>query len=220
MKLSFILEQARNSELFSLSNKKFTDRVIVSHLNLAMIELYNRFDLATEEAIVTLRPDIPKTVYTLSSSDPDVTVGDEPLVDHTFKSIMSIYDDKGRQLSLNDEEDPRSIYTITYNQIQVPLVDDISYLSVIYKCNPEPVEFVDDGNGNAVDTEVRLPTQLIEAVLHYIGYRAYLALNGDNQNNSNVYYKYFLNACSQAETLGLVTSSTVPAINVVKRGYL
>jgi len=220
MKLSFLLEQARNSELFSLSNNKFTDQVIISYINLAMIELYNRFDLATEEAIVTLRSNIPKTVYTLASTDPDVKVKGKPIVDHTFKTIIAVFNNKGIQVSLNDPTDPYSIYTVSYNQIQVPLLKDNNYLSVIYSCNPEPIVYQDDGNDHAVDQEIRIPTQLIEAVLHYIGYRAYLAIDGGNQSKADMYYKYFLSACNQADMLGTVLSETLPAIDVVKRGYL
>jgi len=219
MKLSFLLEQARNGELLNISNKKFTDRVIISYANLAMIELYNRFELASEEAIVMLRADIPKTVYTLSSEDPDVSVREEPLKDHTFKTIVAAFNEDGTQISINDPSDPLSIYTVTYNQIQVPLIEGNNYISIIYSCNPEPIEYIEDENNNLVDQEIKLPTQLLEAALHYIGYRASLAIDSNSQN-SNIYYNQFLASCNRADALGLVASSNLPTINVTERGYL
>ena len=61
MKLSTIISQARSGELKSLSSKDKTDEVIVNYINLALIALYSRFTLRTEEAIVALADG--KTLY-------------------------------------------------------------------------------------------------------------------------------------------------------------
>ena len=219
MKLSFIIEQARSGELANLSNKKYTDKTIISYINLALIALYNRFELATEEAIITLRPDLPKTVYTLASSDADVQVAGQPIVDYTFKNIVAAFNEDGTEIGINSEKDPFSIYTVAYNKVQVPLLGTNTYISVLYRCNPEPVVFVDDGNGNAVDTEVALPTQLLEAALHYIGYRAHGAINGNVQAENSTHYTRYLAACALAETLGVVTANDTDELSVSKKGY-
>ena len=131
MKLSFLLEQARGGELAVFSDKDKTDKIIVSYINMALIALYNRFQLSTEEAIVTLRPDIAKTLYTLDATDPDVRVGGQPMPEDDFKSVVYVLDDGGREVPVNNEKDLMSIFTTSYNQIQVPLLSEQTYLSVI-----------------------------------------------------------------------------------------
>lgn len=220
MKLSFMLEQARSGELSNLSNAKYTDAVLVSYINLALIALYNKFELATEEAIITLRPDIPKTVYTLDSSDNDVKVGGQPMVDDQFKAIVSAYEENGDEIVVNNEKEPCSIFTVSYNQVQIPLLDSNTYISIIYSCNPQLVMYVDDGTGHAVDTDVKLPLQLLEAALHYIGYRAHGAIDGNVQAENNTHYTRFIMACNEAVKLGILTANDTVMNSVNEKGYV
>ena len=220
MKLSLIIKQARSGELSSVSASKYTDERIVDYVNLALIALYNRFQLATEEAIVTLRPDIPKTVYTLDSTDADVKVAGQPMADDSFMAIVAAWDEDGTQISLNDDCDLRSVFTVGYNQIQVPLLGDSTHISVIYRTNPPLVEYVDDGNGNAVDVDVRLPMQLLEAALHYIGYRAHGAIDGSVQAETSTHYTRFVAACNLAAELGVLTADDVVNKSFHSKGFL
>lgn len=111
MKLSFLLEQARNGELAVFSDKDKTDDKIVGYINLALIALYSRFQLATEEAIVRLRPDIPKTIYTMDSTDADVRVGGQAMQDDQFMSIVSAYNEDGSEIVVNDGA-VRTVYSL------------------------------------------------------------------------------------------------------------
>ncbi len=220
MKLSLVIRQARSGELASVSIKNTTDEKIVDYLNLALIALYNRFQLATEEAIITLRPDIPKTVYTFDSTDADVKVAGQPMVDDSFMAVVAAWDEDGVQISINDNSDPRSIFTVGYNQVQVPLLGDMAHVSVIYRTNPPLVEYVDDGNGNAVDTNIKLPMQLLEAALHYIGYRAHGAIDGSIQAETSTHYTRFVAACNLAAELGVLTADDVVNKSFHSKGFL
>lgn len=220
MKLSFVLEEARSGELSSLSTKDKTDRKIVTYINLALIALYGRFQLATEEAIIRLRPDIPKTIYTMSSADADVRVGPRAMVDDEFMSIVSAFDEDGSEITVNDTNDPKSVLTVSYNQVQVPLLADSGYISLIYRKNPTLVVFMDDGNGNALDTDVQLPLQLLEALLHYVGYRAHGALDGNINTEQNTHYMRFEQACKRAEELGVLTADDTMSKSVQLKGFV
>lgn len=220
MKLSFVLEEARSGELSSLSTKDKTDRKIVTYINLALIALYGRFQLATEEAIIRLRPDIPKTIYTMSSTDADVRVGPRAMVDDEFMSIVSAFDEDGSEITVNDTNDPKSVLTVSYNQVQVPLLADSGYISLIYRKNPTLVVFMDDGNGNALDTDVQLPLQLLEALLHYVGYRAHGALDGNINTEQNTHYMRFEQACERAEELGVLTADDTMSKSVQLKGFV
>lgn len=52
---------ARQGELIQLSSILKEDAVLASSANLGIIELYKKFQLKTDEALVTLR--FPKTIY-------------------------------------------------------------------------------------------------------------------------------------------------------------
>lgn len=220
MKLSFVLEEARSGELSSLSTKDKTDRKIVTYINLALIALYGRFQLATEEAIIRLRPDIPKTIYTMSSTDADVSVGPRAMADDEFMSIVSAFDEDGSEITVNDTNDPKSVLTVSYNQVQVPLLAESGYISLIYRKNPTLVVFTDDGNGNALDTDVQLPLQLLEALLHYVGYRAHGALDGNINTEQNTHYMRFEQACKRAEELGVLTADDTMSKSVQLKGFV
>ena len=220
MKLSFIIQQARNGELAGLSKIDKTDEKIVGYLNSALIALYNRFQLATEEAIITLRPDILKTVYTLDSVDADVKVNGQAMPVGDFMSIICAYNENGSQISVNDDNDPFSIYTVAYNQVQIPLLEERSYVSVVYRRNPELVVFVDAGQGEAQDAEVKLPLQLLEPALHYIGYRAHGSVDGSIQAETNTHYTRFVAACNQAEILGVITADDTAHRSVEAKGFV
>lgn len=219
IKLSTIISQARSGELKSLSTKDKTDDVIVNYVNMALIALYSRFQLATQEAIVTLRPDIPKTIYTLASTDSDVEVAGQPMDDTEFMCITSVWNEDGSRAGINDNKDASSVFTLNYNQIQVPLLAENGYLSVIYRKNPTLITFVDDGNGNAVDTVVGIPVQLLEAMLHYIGYRAHGSLNGNINTENNTHYMRFDAACNMAAMLGVLTADDVSSLSTEEKGF-
>lgn len=219
MKLSLILQQARSGELSSLSAKDKTDEKIVTYINLALIALYGRFQLATEEAIIRLRPDIAKTVYTLDSSDHDVMVGNRYLNDEEFMSIVAAFDEAGNQLVVNDTKDATSVLTVGYNQVQVPLLADSGYVSLVYRKNPDLVVYVDNV-GSAIDDDVHLPLQLLEALLHYVGYRAHGAVDGNVNTENNTHYMRFEKACQRAEELGVMTADDTMSLSVQAKGYV
>ena len=220
MKLSLVLAQARSGELDSLSKKDKTDAKVVGYINLALIALYSRFQLATEEAIIRLRPDLPKTIYTMNSTDADVTVNGLPMADDEFMSVVAAYNENGSVINVNDEKDPYSIFTVSYNQLQIPLLDSNTFVSVIYRQNPTLVAPTYDVDGNASEADVPLPLQLLECLLHYVGYRAHGAVNGAINTEHNTHYMRYEAACKQVEQMGVLTANDTDFGSVELKGYV
>ena len=214
MKLSFILEQARSGELAGLSTVDKTDEKVVSYINLALIALYNRFQLATEEAIITLRPDIPKNVYTLNSTDADVRVAGQPMTDDEFMSIIAAYEDNGTEIPVNDDANPYSIFTVSYNQVQVPLLVDNGYISIVYRKNPKLV------TSTVGTTDVPLPMQFLEPLLHYVGYRAHGAVDGNVNAENNTHYTRYITSCNILESAGVLTADDTISAPIRTKGYV
>jgi len=219
MKLSFILDQARNGELKSLSTKDKTDEVIVGYINLALVAIYSRFQLKTEEAIITLQTDPARTIYTLGSTDSAVRVNGLPMPDDDMMSIVDAFDEDGNHITVNDEKDPYSVYTISYNKLQVPLLNDNTYLSVIYRKNPDLVVFTKTGEVTD-EKNVDVPLQLLEPMLHYIGYRAHGAVDGKLNTENNTHYMRFEKSCDRAKELGIITADDVMCASVESKGFV
>lgn len=215
MKLSTIIRQAKSGELNNLAVKS-DEAVIVDYINLAMIALYARFPLKVEEAMLNLQT--AKTLYKLDGTDVDVEVNGGPIVEDDVLAVLDAFDERGR-IGVNDEADDLSIFTVNYNTIQVPIAVEGSYISVMYQAAPEEVEYVDSGDGTATDVDVMLPKQLLEPLLHYIGYRAHGAVEGNVQAENNTHLMRFEAACKKAETMGMTPADSYNRSNTVK-GFL
>lgn len=193
-----VIALARVGELSKLSIAiKDDNTVLFGFINLGLVELYKRFPLKNDEAIVTLRDG--KTIYKLDGTDPDVSMG-EP-----FMYLIGAYEDgtdndfsaSALSLPINEEDNIYSVNSISYNSIQIPLVTTGAYISLIYVAKPTKVTAL------TLDEELDLPDQMIEALLHYIGYRAHGAMDANIQTESNTHYMRFEASCNKLKELGV-----------------
>lgn len=216
MRLKKIITSARNRELKQLSAKDKTDEIIVGYINLAMLALYSRFQLRTEEVVLNLKSG--KTVYRLDGTDPDVYKNGAMLVDNDVMSIIKAFDEE-KELSINKDNDPLSIFTISYDTVQVPFATTGEHIGLIYRASPKEIEYEDNGEGNAEDLDVKLPPQMLEAVLHHIGYSAHSSIDGGAQQEANTHLTMFERACDRLEILGLIPQDTID-MDIDRKGFL
>lgn len=202
MKLSLVLSQLRNGGIRQLNEEDKSDEVVVSHINMALLKLYERFPLTMQEAIVTLQDN--KILYTLDSTDPDVTVDGLPMVDDTFMSILNVFSEAG-EVDVNNEYDDFSVFTPTYNTLQVPMATEGNCLSVLYKAAPEYIEFVDR---DSTDFNIKLPITLLEPLLHYTSYLAHSSITSGVDTESHSYYMKYEASCNKLEQKGVLSSDS------------
>lgn len=183
-----IIDIAKYSELNNLAVKNDVD-AIVAFINMGLLELHKRFPLSIEEHIVSLQEGV--TLYSLPSNfmyaleaygEVDLTTGvlNEP-----------------NRIPINDVDDPESIFFPNFTQVQVPLTATGAYVSIIYVTKPVRIT-TDD-----LSTEISIPETLIDALLHYVGYRAHSGIRGDGQAENNMYYARFERSCEKARELGV-----------------
>lgn len=220
MKLSFILSQARNGELAGLSQIDKSDEKVIEYINLGLIALYTRFQLVTEEAIISLHAMPAKTIYTLDSTDPDVQVNGAAMPTDDCMVILEAYGEGGSRIPINDDTNPLSLFTVAYNKLQIPLLEDNTYISIIYKKNPTMVQFIDAGQGAATETNVELPTVLLEPLLHYIGYRAHGAVNGSVQTENSTHYTRYEASCNKVLEMGGLPVDDNSTTALYRKGFL
>ena len=216
MKLSTILRKARSGELKSLSTKDKTDVVVIDFINTGLTALYSKFQLKTEEAIVTLSSG--KTLYKLDGTDSDVNVSGLPIEADTVLQIIEASDEV-RTIGINDDDDEMGIFTPSYDSIQVPVATNGTYISLIYKTNPVLVEFIDVGDGTAEEAEIPLPAALEIQLLHYVGYRAHGSVNGEIGAENNTHLMRFESSCKEAARLGIVPTDTYSR-DVTRKGFV
>lgn len=216
MRLKRIIANARNRELKNLSLKDKTDEVIVSYINIALAELYSIFQLRTDELVLNLKTG--KTVYKLDGTDPDVYKEGVLYRSNDFMTVVNAYDENG-EISINNNNDSLSVFTVAYNKIQVPYATTGEHIALVYRTAPTEVVFVDDGTGNAEDVEVELPVHMLEALLSHIGYSAYSSIDADQEIETDKHMKRFDRACQRLESYGLVPQDALD-LNIDRKGFM
>lgn len=189
MTLQDVLDLAKNGELSNLAVKDDIDAV-VGYLNLGIIELYKRFPIATKEYIIELDDGVE--LYKMPSDFMWLVAAYGEVPEDSTATTLPI--------PVNEEDNPLSVNTVSWDTLQVPLAQTGAYISIIYVSSP-PVF-----TSNDLAEEVPLPLQMIEALLHYTGYRAHGAMNGEVQAENNTHYQRFELSCQRIKTEGMFTS--------------
>ena len=194
-----VMDLARNGELKQVAAGQ-DDGTVLGFINLGLIELYKRFPLKVEELLIELQDEVE--IYDLPA-DCMYVIAAYGEVDEQSTDIVNI-------LPVNEEDNPLSVNTIAWNKVQVPLSAAGSYVSIVYAAGPELI--VEDGADAYLDAEVPLPMQMIEALLHYMGYRAHGSVNGAIQTETQSHYNRFEASCQRIEATGLLTSDDMSTL--------
>ena len=186
-----------------LKNLVLDTDTILAALNLGIIELYKRFPLRVEEAIVTLGN---KEYYKMDGTDPDVDMPtDAPYmwIVRAYGEVPMDCDVSVNELPINDEDNLLSINTVNWCTIQVPASIDNETISLIYVAAPVLLTAGD------LNKTLPIPPQLYEALLHYVGYRAHGALDGNIQAENSTHYQRFETSCQRAKESGMYTTDSM-----------
>lgn len=213
MTVADVIEYAKYGELAQLSVVKQlkcntptevvdAEKQVISYINLALIELYKRFNLRTEETTITMTA--VNTIYSITESE--------------LNSIYSVYAEDGTSYVLNDENNPNAILTPSYNTIQIPNPSAGGIVYIVYNASPTPIVW----NDNLTAIVVPLPPAMVEPLLHYIGYRAHGAMNGEINSENNTHYMRFEASCKNLKELGIVpTEDGMPsATKLEDKGFV
>ena len=203
-----VVSLAKYSELAGTAIKEDTD-AIVAFINLGMLELYKRFPIKVEEHIVTLVDgtmyyEMPTNFMYALEAYGEVTEG-------STESSMPI--------PINESDYDNSIFFIDWNTVQVPSSVTGSFISIMYVPTPDTITTI-----QAVDdiTQLDIPTSLVDALLSYVGYRAYLGIRSDSQSENNAHWTRFERNCKKAIELGVAYPSESMSMSerVATKGFV
>lgn len=173
MDVSFIIEQARSGELAALSPNNKTDEIVIRYLNLGLIELYKRFNVDVKAEVIKTSTVTP--FYTLRNKDINLILG----------CLTSDGLELKKQQFIGDMDYDIKMVTTTSFLCTAPTDTELLF---IYRASPELV--------TASTVDINLPYVMLEALLHYIGYRAHGSLDGSIQAESNTHYIRFEKSCT------------------------
>lgn len=180
---------------------KEKESFIISLINEALLRLYSRFVLKEDYVLIALNElttDYVLTkehVYSLDEVPPissQVCLEDYnkyiiQTKEHPFKEdiirIIRVNSPQGITVPLNDPSNPRSVFTPSYNVVQVPLLNRDSELAISYQAK-HPILTEQD-----LQKELELSDPFFGALFAYIAYSAYSSLQ--SQMATATAQKYF-----------------------------
>lgn len=154
--------------------------VIVQFINEALLRLHTRFALSKKCLFIELTENrtqyhlSSKHAYTNENSKEEKFIRDtkeNPYQDDLIK-IMEVYTSTNHRLSLNNHSDYWSLYTPSFDILQVPYPVEGMALSVIYQARHPILDFE-----KCPEQEINLPFVLEPAMKAYVAYLVYSQIN-------------------------------------------
>lgn len=178
MKISTIINLAKYGELNQLNIKNDTNGIL-AFIYLGLIELYKRFNIGIKTETFTSTTTV--SVYNLRNND--------------VNQILAIYDsDKKELVNKLVQCDTEYDYTqLNFNTILLTNPKD-ELLTVVYKASPPEID-------ETTET-IELPDDMLEALLHYIGFKAHSSINGNKNSENDNHYIKFERSCNLLDTMG------------------
>ena len=185
-------------------------RVLI-HTNQALKHLFSKFILKEKEVILNL--DVTINTYYLRKeyAENDPTIGipvkyiaDSPIdlfVEDIIK-ILHIHDFAGDPVYLNDHDQEYSLFTPTFDSIQVPTISSGDKLSIVYQA--KHIDITDPAD------EIEIPIFFEEALQFYVASKIYGHMNGQEHAAKSIeYISKFNELCDNVELLDLAYTSIV-----------
>jgi len=160
---------------------------LISHINLGLTNLHSRLPLKQSQVIIAQQSD--RTLYPLtstyainsSSAEKNKFILDSAtaLFANDVLKVEEVYTEKNILLPLNDSAKVGSLFTPSFNTLQVPAPKANKVLAVLYRANHAQLPAKRGVDISAI--EVDIPAVLIEPLLTFVVGRVVAA--GSNQNS-------------------------------------
>jgi len=206
-------------------DEKSLDKVVL-YVNQALTDLYTKFILSQREVIVKRKS--PFTEYYLrpefAQSNKESTVPwkyledtEHDKFDGNFIKILQVYDSEGQELYVNDYEQPLSVFTPSFDALQITDVHQSDRFFVHYQAshNKLVTKYLDK-------QKVVLPIFLHEALKYYVTGKVLGNMQGEGNTAQSLQNMQLYEAkCSDTESKDLVrTSVTTTNTKLIKRGFV
>lgn len=183
---------------------------ILAYTNQALTKLYSRFVLAEKELALDAQDEI--TIYPLhrkyAATDPTPVykkyisdIFDNPYIGDLIK-IRAVYDEVGERLPMNDPLNEASVYTPSFDTLQINAPKTGNTYFVVYQARHAAL-LPDD-----LDQEIVLPEPLVEALQAQVAHKVFAAMTGEEHSRraQELLARYEL-ICREVEQRDLASDS-------------
>lgn len=226
MILSEILSSLKYGELaqVNLSNintneTNHRDRVI-SNINAAITEVYNRLPILQSEVIIQQYPHISTyellDKYTQRGNETYKYIEDSiyrPFYEDTVIKIEQVFTEHGEEVPLNNEDAIYSLFTPSHNSLMVPYAEEDNAFSIVYKAKPRTIPIGSD-DSYIVD----IPYFLLELITTYTANRVLMTYNTQTADN-NFYAVKFEKMINNVLLNGLINTDSFVNYKLEERGF-
>lgn len=203
---------------------------LIPHINLAMIDLYTKFNLRQRELQIDLidwmsmyklhsdyaysSPVEPPDGYPKYISD----TPESPFTDDIIR-IDEVFNEDGSHVALNQPEVEGGVFTPRYNVLQVPQAIGGATIFLNYRARPDliPIDVTDPSQ-----VEIELPMSHRSALLFYVASRVFTSVTGqDTSAIGNEYRVKYFEEVNQITQLNLnLEDSTQLNRRIYNRGWV
>lgn len=187
---------------------------VIAQINLGLTALHSRFPLREKEVIVQqydqialyyLRPEFAAT--NKESTQPIryiIDTEDFPFLNDVIR-VERIYNEVGCQLPLNDDPMCCSLFTPSYDTVQVVNPSSENAMFITYRANHVPIPL---GTVDATQVEVFIPAPHVKALCYYIAASMYGSLPGQENSAKGIEWSSrYEGECQMLENLDLDNAS-------------
>ena len=202
-----VVTLAKFGELSGVAAKDNVE-AITAFINLGLIELYKRFIVRTEEQMIPLQDGVTSYPTASNFMYPVEAFGEVP-IGSTAETLP---------IPINDEDSIYSIRFTDWTSVQVPSTIVGSFVAITYVTKPVRLT---ESQVEDYETELPLPDSLVDALLHYIGYRGHIGIRSDSQSENNAHWARFERSCKKAKELGVATPAESMSMSdrLFERGF-
>lgn len=204
--MSMIFSQLQSAELNNLScvdplTKKIKpDKygAVVSQISAGLTDLHTRFLMKLGSVVVPMV--VGQEVYNLRTVDPK-TKGE-------LLRIHQVFDNRGRELNMNDHMERFSVFTTDNFTLHVPeclrVEEGITSLKVVYRRNHKQLTVCDDEYDDIECTDVDLDYAYLPALCYYVASRLHGPVGlQDSVHSINAYVSMYNAECNRLEEANL-----------------
>jgi len=184
------------------------EQAVITYMNLALIEIYGKFNILQEEQIITVVPG--QTRYRLQDNSQRVL----QVYMRNLNKYPLLGEDNFIEVPINDINCDYSVFTPQPYVLHVPNPEEGVVYSVMQTVTPP---YITKQNMDTVDFIV--PPQLLEAILNYAAYRAYKSMNGDEQTELGSHYRAYTTSCNEILKKGLYNHSIMTNLKATDSGF-
>lgn len=234
MKLTEIFDALESGELSTQTSlidtvtgvKPENYKDVISHVNMGLTRLYERFDIRVKDLFVRMQDGIGEYHLTWPHADSNQNTNKQryiadtvanPFGDDVLK-IQQVFTEIGEELPVNDITEEKSVFTSGQQSLQIPWKVPGDVVNVVYRADHEKIRLGDYDSIN--DIEVYLPSSYLEALLAFIAHRHFAGVGGQSATpTSNGYLQKYEARCLEIERNGIPNRDQSPSNELDRGGW-